>query len=165
MKICSPKNPSPDFEKNISLRQQGLSYIEVLIATAILAVALVPAINALYPAIAGSSVYQSETEIHYHLTAKLEEVLAQPFDELYQEAKSLGDEKIPSGLFSDPIGSSTRRLVFLSNYQPVSLSLVEDPLVTTTNSSFSTADSGLLWIAVQLESNGLRMASLVSRYE
>lgn len=165
MKSFSSKNLSQYLEQKKTVRELGLSYVEVLVATTILAVALVPAINALYPAIAGSSAYQSDTENHYHLAAKLEEVLAQPFDNLYQEAKNVGDEKIPSDLFSDEIGNSARRLVFLSSYQPVDFSSVEDPFVTTTDASFTTTDEGLLWVGVQLESNGLRMASLVSRYE
>ena len=62
--------------------QRGLTYVEVLIATVLMVVALVPAIDALRPAIQGSGIHQSETALHYHLTAGLEDVLARPFGEL-----------------------------------------------------------------------------------
>ncbi len=70
-------------------RMAGLTYVEVLIATVLMVVALVPAIDALRPAIQGSGIHQSETALHYHLTGGLEEVLARPFVELDTEAQAL----------------------------------------------------------------------------
>ena len=59
--------------------EHGFSYVEVLVATALLAVGLVPALEALQQGVAGGEIHATLTSDHYHLTAKMEEALAQPF--------------------------------------------------------------------------------------
>lgn len=138
-------------------RQNGLSYVEILIAITLIAVALVPAINALFPAMIGSANYRSDSEQHYHLAAKLETVLAENYTVLDEEAVGLADRTTPSMLFSDTAGSEQRRLVFLSRYQP------GDALVPI--ASFTTDDVGMLWVSVSLENDDLKLESLVSQYD
>ena len=58
----------------------GFSYVEVLIATMLIAVCLVPALEALHTGLLGSGIHRDSVEEHYHLQAKLEEMLAQPID-------------------------------------------------------------------------------------
>ena len=67
-------------------RSAGFSYVEVLIATTLVALALAPAIDALISGIQGAGIHVSMTEEHYHLVGRLEEVLAEPFDDLDAEA-------------------------------------------------------------------------------
>ncbi len=57
-------------------RMAAFSYVEILVAIVLISIALVPAIEALGPGLHGAGIHQTEAGRHYHLTAKLEEVLA-----------------------------------------------------------------------------------------
>jgi len=135
----------------------GLTYVEVLIATVLMVVALVPAIDALRPAIQGSGIHQSETVLHYHLTATLEDVLAAPFDSLDADAQALGDPTVSSALFSDTAGSADRRLVFLSRYDADN--------ADGDNDQFTGTDEGLIWVRVVVETTSHALETLVSVYD
>jgi len=135
----------------------GLTYVEVLIATVLMVVALVPAIDALRPAIQGSGIHQSETVLHYHLTSGLEDVLAAPFDSLDTEAQALGDPTAISPLFSDTAGTTDRRLVFLSRYDADN--------ADGDNDAFTGTDEGLIWVRVEVETTSHALETLVSTYD
>jgi len=138
-------------------RMAGLTYVEVLIATVLMVIALVPAIDALRPAIQGSGIHASETALHYHLTAGLEDVLAAPFATLDTEAQALGDPTVSSVLFSDTAGSTDRRLVFLSRYDADN--------ADGDNDQFTGIDEGLIWVRVEVESTSHALETLVSHYD
>jgi len=138
-------------------RMAGLTYVEVLIATVLMVVALVPAIDALRPAIQGSGIHQSETALHYHLTGGLEEVLARPFVELDTEAQALADPTASSPLFSDTAGSADRRLVYLSRYDADN--------ADGDNDQFTGIDEGLIWVRVEVETTAHAVETLVSNYD
>ena len=63
-------------------RQAGFSYVEVLVATALIAVALVPMLDALRPGLQGAQIHSERAEIHFVLKGKMEEVLANRFHDL-----------------------------------------------------------------------------------
>jgi len=138
-------------------RMSGLTYVEVLIATVLMVVALVPAIDALSPAIQGSGIHQSETALHYHLSAGLEDVLAAPFDSLDTEAQALGDPTAVSPLFSDTAGSTDRRLVYLSRYDADN--------ADGDNDVFTGTDEGLIWVRVEVETTSHALETLLSHYD
>jgi len=135
----------------------GLTYVEVLVATVLMVVALVPAIDALSPAIQGSGIHQSETALHYHLSAGLEDVLAAPFDSLDTEAQALGDPTVVSPLFSDTAGSTDRRLVFLSRYDADN--------ADGDNDAFTGTDEGLIWVRVEVETTSHALETLLGHYD
>ena len=135
----------------------GLTYVELLIATVLIVVALVPAIEALRPAIQGSGIHQSETALHYHLLSGLEDVLARPFVELDTEAQALGNHTASSALFSDTAGSVNRRLVFLSRYDADNADGNNDP--------FTGTDEGLVWVRIEVEGTTHALQTLVSMYD
>ena len=54
----------------------GFTYVEILIATLLIVVTLLPAIQALHPAVAGAGYHGSRIEDHYRLAGRLEELLA-----------------------------------------------------------------------------------------
>ena len=94
-------------------RQAGFSYVEVLVATVLVAVALIPALEALEIGVTGGAVHETELVRHYHLVARLEEVLARPIAELEaQEQAAAGGPSV----YSDVAGSADRRLVHLSTF-------------------------------------------------
>ena len=138
-------------------RMAGLTYVEVLITTVLMVVALVPAIEALRPGIQGSGIHTSETALHYHLSAGLEDVLAAPFDSLDTEAQALGDPTAVSPLFSDTAGSADRRLVFLSRYDADN--------ADGDNDQFTGTDEGLIWVRVEVETTSHALQTLVGMYD
>lgn len=93
--------------------QAGFSYLEVVLATALVALALVPALEALEIGIRGGGIHELEVTRHYHVLGKMEEVLAQPFVDLEAEAAASGNG--PTA-YSDASGSPDRREVFLLGY-------------------------------------------------
>ena len=71
-------------------KQHGFSYIEVLVATVLIIVSLVPALEALQTGIHANQVFSSQSLNHHALVAKIEEVIAKPFDELATQAAAAG---------------------------------------------------------------------------
>lgn len=139
-------------------RIAGLSYIEVLIAIALIMVTLIPAIEALGPAVQGSGLHESQTSRQYAVRAKLENILAQSFSTLDNEAQAINDHTVASTTYSDPSTESERRLVFLSRYDGNNM----DP---ADNDPFTGTDAGLLWIRIELEETGYAIETLTSEYE
>lgn len=129
--------------------QSGLSYIEVLIATILVAVSLVPAVEALRGGIFGANLHQDAAANHYELKAKMEEVLAEPYALLDAAAVAAAGEKNPAS-YSDPDGTSPRRLVYLSRYD-------------ASAPGFTTFDTGLLWVHVRFESRAGELETLTAR--
>jgi type II secretory pathway component PulJ len=141
LRVCAPR---------LCLNSQsGLSYIEVLIATILVAVSLVPAVEALRSGIFGAGLHQAAAVDHYELRAKMEEVLAQPYALLDAAALAAGSETMPTS-YSDSAGASRRRVVYMSRY---------DPSVP----GYTTTDSGLLWVRVEFESRTGRLETLTAR--
>lgn len=135
-------------------RQAGLSYVEVLVATVLVAVSIAPALTALNTGLSASATHESHVADHYHLTAKIEEVLAQPFGDLDAAASAAGDPSVPTS-YSDPAGADRRRLVFLSRYDGDNADGDDDP--------FTGADEGLLWLRVEIEETAHAFETLTGR--
>lgn len=156
--------------KNITLScQRGLSYIEVIIATALIAIALVPMLEALQTGIQGANVHQSLTTDHYQLKAKMEEVLAEPFASLLNAAAAAGNKTVVSS-YSDSAGVSQRRLVYLSFYDAADSDgdtnpfTLLDPNTDADNNPYTGSDVviDLLWIRVEIENSVQAFESLTS---
>lgn len=123
-------------------RQHGFSYVEVLLSVVLLAVLLVPALQALQIGIRdGAS--PSMAARPQLLRAKMEEVLSNPFPELYAAtyvagANTTGDD----GTFSDSSGPvADRRAVVLYRYD-------------VSTKALSAGDTGLLYISVYYPADG-----------
>ena len=139
-------------------RMAGLTYVEVLVATALIAVTLLPAMDALKPATQGMSIHEEQTVQHYALTALLEAVVARPFSELDTEAVTINDPTVASTSYSDALATNDRRLVYLSRY---------DADNADGNGDFFDAgmDEGLLWVRVEIEGTDQAIEALTSRYD
>ena len=134
-------------------RAQGFSYVEVLLSVVLLAVLLVPALeslqggirNAVTPAIAARPPL---------LSAKLEEVLSNPFPELYAATYAAGGNT--NGIdatFSDAVGATNRRIVVLHRYD-------------ASTKALSTSDTGLLYVSAYYfaDGNANALATLAGRW-
>jgi len=155
----APRSAKPATNVSRSRRREsGFSYLEVLIATALIAVCLVPALEAL--STAGHDLQAVHAEDHYYLAAKLEEVLAQPFSYLDEAASAAASPAVPSS-YSDSVtladGRVLTRQVYLSRY--------DGDNADGNNNAFDGTDEGLLWVRVEIEVNGLGMERLISVYE
>lgn len=138
----------------------GLTYIEVLISTLLIVVTLVPAMQALYPAVAGAGIHESRMEDHYQLAGRLEELLAEPFADLDAAATAAGDETTPTG-YSDTVtyadGRQVSRNVFLSRYDADN--------ADTDNNPFTGTEDGLLWLRVEIAGTADGLETLLSVFE
>jgi len=132
----------------------GFSYVEVMIATVLISVSLVPAMEALRSGLVGSGIHLETVEENYHLRAKLEELLAEPIETLDAAALVAGSETVLSS-YTEPAGTNLRRLVYLSRY--------DGDNADADNNVFTGKDVGLLWVRVEIENTTLSVESLITR--
>ena len=148
---CAGKNSS-------SRHQSGFSYVEVIIATALIAISLVPALNALQSGIQSTEVHETSTVNYYALQSKMEETLAKRFGALKAAAAVAGNKSTPTS-FSDTItttdGRQITRQVFIAAYDGDNADADDDP--------FTNTDAGLLWIQVTIDGSVYQLESLVNQ--
>jgi type II secretory pathway component PulJ len=134
--------------------QRGFSYVEILLSVVLLAVLLVPALEALQSAIAGNA-NAALVSRHLALQDKMERVLSRPFADLYTQTYAPGGNTTTSvsASLSDAVGTPARRNVVLYRYDASAAAL-------------SAADTGLVFIAVYYENEPADRAltTLVGRW-
>ena len=136
------------------VRQTGLSYIEVLVATLLLAIALVPMLEALQPGLQGSAIHQNQAAIHFTLKGKMEEVLAEPFETLDAEALAAGNATTPTP-YSDG-AAEVPHDVFIGYWDADNADADDD--------GFTGVEDDLLWVRVATTDGRIDLQTLVSRY-
>ena len=126
-------------------------------ATLVLALCLIPAMEALEASGKTAGVLESLGVDRYLLLDKMEWLLSQPFNDLDAAAQAAGSESTASS-YSDTITTSDgRRLirnVYLSRYDGDNL---DD------SNPFTGTDEGLLWIRIVIEGTPLSFETLASR--
>ena len=139
-------------------RQRGLTYTEVLVATVLIALMLVPAIQALNGGLMATGAQAGLGEDQALLQARLADVLAQPFAALDAAALAAGSPTTATTL-SDTVttsdGRNLSRQVFLARYDGDNADADNDP--------FTGVDVGLLWVRVSLAGTALSMETLTAR--
>lgn len=128
-------------------RQRGYAYLDVLVATAVLLVCLVPAMSSLHSA--NQTQQQAETSMHLaqHVSSKMAMVLARGKHQLNIDVLNSTD-------LSDPIGDADRRLVTISYF---------DGDNADGDGDISTGvDDELIYIQVSLHDGRFRQETLVS---
>lgn len=145
--------------------QIGLTYLEVIVAMVLIALALVPAMQALQTGMLGSETYRTSTEQYYIATSRMEEVLAEQHGSLVMAASTAGGYAVPSN-YSDPPGSPLRRLVYLSLYDAEDADGDGDYFTVADPDSDGDGDPytgymGLVWIKVEIEGTLMHFESLV----
>jgi len=138
----------------MKLRQAGFSYMELLIATLLIVIMLVPALDAMQSGIQGSGIHTQLAQNQYRMISKMEQTLALPFNELLEQADLVADSKIliPPP-YSDAAGTESRRLVFLARYDGDDADGDKDP--------FTGADTGLLWVRVTIEDSPRALETVI----
>ena len=137
-------------------RQSGVSYVEVLIATLLIAISLVPMMDAMSGATASGGAHELSAVRHAHLLGKMEVVLAEPYSAL--EATIIATmphaSDIPSS-YSDLPGTTNRRLVYLSFYDGDNADSDDDP--------FTGMEPDLIWVRTLIEDTQIAVETLVYR--
>ncbi len=133
----------------------GFSYVELLIATLLITIILIPALEAMQSGILGSGLHTELARDQSAISEKMEQTLARPFDQLLIQADLVGDPTvlIPEP-FSDSAGTQPRRLVFLSRY--------DGDNADSDNNPFTGIDTGLIWVRVAIENRVQSLETLVS---
>ena len=132
--------------------QAGWSYVEVLIATVLLALALTPALESLQTSVLGAAIHEENATNSQRLAGRLEELLTEPFTDLDAAAAAAGSPNAPT-TYSDGAGTKGRRLVYLSRYDGDNADADNDP--------FTGTDAGLLWIKVEIENTIMSLETLI----
>lgn len=145
---------------NAPRRMGGFTYIEVIVATALLAVSLLPALESLSVGVKGSAIHETVTVDNYFLSARMETLLAEPYGDLDIEALAVNNPATPTA-YSDTVitadGRTLVRQVYLSRYDADN--------ADSDNDFFTGTDAGLLWIRVELAGTALGLESLTNVYE
>lgn len=144
-------------------KAQGFSYVEVLVASMLIAIVLVPAINALQTGIQSTGIHQDLTVQHYLRLQKMEELQAEPYANLLTAAKTAAN-KTTATSYSDASGTSNRRMVFMALYDADAdpFTLI-DPNTDLDNDLYTGSTANLLWIRVETEGTAQGIETLVSR--
>lgn len=128
--------------------------MELLIATLLIVILLVPALDAMQSGIQGSGVHRQLAENHYRMISKMEQTLALPFADLLEQADLVADPTvlIPPP-YSDPAGTESRRLVYLARYDGDNADGNDNP--------FNGTDEGLLWLRVTIEDSPRSLETVI----
>ena len=135
-------------------RMDGLSYIEVLVATLLIAVALVPMLDALQPGIQGAAIHRDQAEVQFVLRGAMERVLAEPFESLDDEATSAGAPTTATA-YSDA-GAVVPHEVFIWRWDVDNADADDD--------GFTGGEDDILWIRVATLDGNTDLTTLLSRY-
>ena len=147
----------------LNLQQKGFSYVEILVATALIVMALVPAMNALQTGIKGANVHQTLTAEYYSQLKKMEELQATPFTSLLNAAKIATNNVTPSS-FSDAAGTENRKLVYIALYDAdASPFTITDTNMDGDNDPYTGTTANLLWVKVMIEGSAQGLETLISR--
>jgi len=137
-------------------KQIGMTYVEVLVATVLVVLMLIPAMEALMPGIQGSALHKQRAEQQYVLQGKMEQVLAKPFADLLDAAKTAGAHTNPT-TYSDIPGAVPIPInVYLWPYD------VDD--ADADNDVFTGGEDDIIWVRVAMPDDSQSLQSLKSRY-
>jgi type II secretory pathway pseudopilin PulG len=144
-------------------QQKGFSYVEVLVATTLIAVVLVPAMDALQTGIRGANVHQALTAEHYAQLKKMAELQATPFINLLAAAKTATNNTTPT-IYSDAAGSTNRNLVYIALYDgDANPFTITDNNADNDNDLYTGNTANLLWLKVITEGSAQGLETLISR--
>lgn len=142
---------------------EGFAYLEALVATSLIAIALVPAINALQTGIKSAEIHQNLTVQHYQRLQKIEEIQTEPFVNLLAAAK-IAANNTTAASYSDAAGANDRRVVYIALYDADADPFVLiDPNSDGDNDLYTGSTANLLWIRVETEGTAQGLETLVSR--
>jgi Tfp pilus assembly protein PilV len=143
--------------------QNGFSYLEVLIASVMVAIALVPALNALQTGILSADIHQTLTAQYYLRLKKMAELQAEPFSNLLAAAKPATNSTTASS-YSDAAGTPNRNLVYIALYDAdADPFTIIDTNKDADNEVYTGNTANLLWVKVLTEGDSEGLETLINR--
>ncbi|MDQ6681437.1 MAG: prepilin-type N-terminal cleavage/methylation domain-containing protein [Pseudomonadota bacterium] len=152
-------------------RSRGFSYVEVMVAVVLVAIALAPALQAVTSGIQGARIDADLSQGMLPVNGKMEELLARPYPALYRAAISGGSAggsdavaiaafnptaglafPLPAAIPAGPGYSDPDFDVFISSIDPAT-------------GTAAAADTGLVQIRVQAKSGGAALVAYKARIE
>ncbi len=145
----------------------GFSYTEVLIATALIGVSLVPLLDSLRHNLFFFSEVRNNNDLSYNLVASLEETRAKDFETLLNLASVANGHTTPTTL-SDDVGTENRRLIYIGFYDIENADADSNPFTILDADSDAdgnpftgvAANIDMLWINVEIENTDYKLSSL-----
>jgi hypothetical protein len=134
--------------------QAGLSYVEVMLATLLIALTLVPMMESLQPGLQATAWHKRQSEIHFALRGQLETLLAEPFARLDTAATAAGAPTTPTA-YSD-LAATVPHQVYIWRYD------IDD--ADGDGDEFTGGESDMLWISVATQDGSQIFATLLSPY-
>ncbi len=135
------------------IRAQGFSFIEVLVAIVLMAVTIIPAMEAIQTGLKGNELHVSVTSQYYALQSRMEDMLAEDYDDLLTKAQTAGSNSVASS-YSDVAGSTDRIIVYLALYDAdVDPFVIADPNTDGDSDVYTGDTSDMMWISVVLENS------------
>lgn len=132
--------------RGIRRRQEGLSYLEVLVSTVIATAALAPALDALRNGAAAAGVHRGHLIDRHRLVSRIEEVTANRFATLDAEAVATSNSPTtPSTTYSDAPGTPNRIVVMLYRFD---------------GSTATSVNTGLVRVDAMVEGSKLSLSTL-----
>ena len=138
-------------------------YLEVLMAALLIAVALVPAMNALQSGYQSGDIHHELVAQQYRRLNKMEQLQAESFSNLVSAATAAGNKNNLSS-YSDPPGTPNRNLVYLALYDADAdpFTLV-DPNADGDNNVYTGSTANLIWLRVETEGTMQGIETLLVR--
>lgn len=134
--------------------ESGFAYVDALVATAVLLVCLIPALEALQASIKTQQSAREMLDAHYRVSDKLELVLARSPEQWVLDVLASGGYQNPSTDLSDATGTLQRRLVYIAFYDGDNSDGDMNP--------FTGGDPDLIWIRVAIEGGDTMQETVVS---
>lgn len=134
--------------------QRGFGYVEALVAVILLAVVLVPALEALGNATRNAPTAAQDDALWMSAANKLRDVTGSRFDDLDAAAVAAGGPNTASSL-SDPVGGNPRVLIYLSRY--------DGDNADGDNNGFTGVDTDLIWVRAAIADTPVSLDTLVAR--
>lgn len=170
-KLCSRQRMPIQalLSKPFNCKNSGFSYMEVMLAASILAVALVPIMRSAADLQNQAAAKQQDIESFWALQALSETVQAESFDDLISVAAVANGASTPTS-YSDAAGSPQRRLIYIYAYDWNNSDADDDPLtiadpnLDADNNPFtgSSPDIELLWYRAQIENSTISWQGLIA---
>lgn len=143
--------------------QQGFSYIEVLVAMMLIAITLVPAMDALQTGILSADIHQTLAVEHYARLKKMEGLQTEPFTNLLTAAKAVANSTTATS-YSDAVGIANRSLVYIALYDAdANPFTITDANTDNDNDVYTGNTANLLWVKVVTENSAQGLETLISR--
>ena len=135
-------------------RELGISYIEVLVATVLIAITLVPMMESLQPGLQSSELHRDQSVVHFAIRGEMETLLAEPFADLDAAATDAGAANVATA-YSD-LAASVPYRVYIWRYD------VDD--ADNDGDVFTGGEPDLLWLRVVTDDGAYALETLHSPY-